>query len=247
MLDMDAKLMKKTLFIAFAVVLLTLSTSSAVTIFGRRGAGPPPTGLCDSCTGDKVLCWEMTAVDTDITNSGGCATTDTTATGTGSVELTAAPTGEDDYAIYSNASNEYYSFDTPDISAAGTIEFDLYVDTFVDEAMLVDFLGSTGVDELRIRLSGTDEMLVDFFGNSTEIYMFTDGANISTGAWYHITVKWREGTDNPSLYIAVDAYSTSVDNDLTAASDIWSTVDIGLMATTGAVHIKNLEIYDAYQ
>ena len=214
------------------------------------------TAFC-SCSGDLDFCWEVTANDTTITNSGGCSEGDTIAAATSSVELVAAPSGKTGYAIHAPTASDYYTFDvsTDDIISddAGTIEFDIYIDTWADVSAVFEFDDGTANNEISIRTDGGSNTDIEFrliyIGNTVAVAFSTSEVNGVEDTWYHIVAKWRQGVTDPSLSLQVDAIAASTNNtDLTNFASAGTRLRIGeLQSTTNYTYIKNIKVYKSWQ
>lgn len=207
--------------------------------------------FCSACTGDQLFCWEITANNTTITSSGGCSVGSTTATASGSPEIVAAPAGKTGYAIYTETTNEFYYFTvtTRDIfdEAAFTVQFDVYFTGFSDGAIIFRAQQSATVNDVRVEVASTDELKVDYYGNSVNVSATTTAANLATSNWYTVTIKGRTSDLDPNLYIEVNGDSASSNTNLTAFTSSASQVRYGTQTGTAYCYIKNIKVWNTWQ
>ena len=245
--------MKRLTLIILGVLLCTPLYSDMNTYV--IGSGVPGGAFCSNCgSGNLVFCWEVTADNTDITQSGGCSLGDYTATANSAISIEEAPSGKSGYAVRWTTKADYYSFDISggDIGSwsAGTVVFDVYITTLYDYTGFLAIRGLMGEDEVFVELYNTDELRINHEGgNNSPVRAYTLGADLQVNTWYTVTAKWRTGETDPSLSISANSVTGTSNTNLDAFSN--QPGSNGLMIgnfpnTPSAAYIKNIKIYNAW-
>lgn len=247
--------------LSLTVLLLLLATSCFAGFGMQIIEGPVPVSgggaFCSGCgTGNLVFCWEITADNVDITQSGGCSEGDTTATAQSQVALVEAPAGKTGYAIFMGGTDaggyDAYTFDIvlDDIfnDEEGTIIFDIYIPEWVDQFKILSCVPQANEDQFYICLTGGNEIRLVYEGsNAGGITVTTPAADMALDTWYTVAAKWRTGETDPSLSISCNGSTGTSNTDLTAFDTAPDVLRIGsLDGVNGYAYIKNIEVYNAW-
>jgi len=247
----------KRLFLAIAFLLISCQCFAGGVVMMGGGVPAAAAAFCSGCgTGaTPVFCWGISADDTTITNSDGCSQGDTTATLVSAADIVSNPSGSG-YALTIPGSYDTAAFDvtTDNIfnDEAGTIQFDVYIVTFVDSGVILRVIGEAATNELFIYIVFTDELRVYHEGNNAgQTFATTNTANLQANTWYTVTIKWTTANVDPNLSIEVAGMGTAgtSNTNLTAwttapATFYWGTRGSAL---TPAFYIKNIKVWDSWQ
>ena len=209
------------------------------------------------CSGSQTFCWDITADDTTITNSGGCSVGDTTVTLNPQADIVSDPTGiAGGYVLSIPSSYDWAELSSSGIfsETAGTLQFDIYFLSMTSWKRIFVASGALNTDHLLIsHLDPPDELYVEYrAGGATGINTTTPAANLATGIWYTITIKWRQGSTDPSLSITANSSTGTTNTDLSPTT--WTNALTTLRwpdaidREGGATfYIKNIRMWDAWQ
>ncbi len=253
----------KKLFIILLLLWAGVAYGASTTLSGTGSTGLSATGStgfvasggCD-CTGDVIFCWEITADDLTITNSGGCAagSGDTTGTVNSAADIVANPDG-DDYALSIPTTYDYVAFDVSsnDIfdPSTGTLQFDIYMHTWVSGRHIIYMYGLAGEDELAFGTSFDEgNYRLTSEGANAGAVVIDSTETVTFNEWVTVTVKWRTGVTDPSLSMTVEATTDTTNTDLTAWDNAATAINFGNKAGSSGgnvVYLKNITIYDSWQ
>lgn len=241
--------------LAFLLLVLSLPFIGGGTHFAARK------GIqCDDCSGDlSFAChWEGSdasdRLDIETGNPCGCSDGDTTGTIEGTATTSNSQKSDGSYSVHIPTCSDEIQYDitSEDIAQdnAGTITFDIYIVSWVDDARLCTvWVDNDETNAIYIMMRSSDEIRLRYVGNNNAQAAVTNGANLSLNTWYSVTAKWRHGATDPSLYIDVNSVSASNNNDLVAFSSSPNQLSIGDTQTTGApeYYIDNFKVYKTWQ
>jgi len=252
--------MKKILGLVFAILLVAGIVYAKCTGYYCGAASSGGSSFCTTCSGNLTFCWEITANDLTITNSGGCSAGDTTGTAASQATLSAAPSGRTGYAVEVGATDaggyDNIAFDTASIfnDESGTIQLDFYIPSdggFVAGTRLFGCEPQASQDRVEVVLAGTDEIrLLHEGANGGDDYVTTTSANIATDTWYTVIAKWRTGETTPYLSISCNGDTqTYTSSQLTAFDTAESILGFGNLGSgiNGYAFIKNIKLWNAWQ
>lgn len=237
-------------FLFIAVFFLFLSSSSFMPMVVCPGG---ETVSCDSCTGDLVFSWHCEDVDVTADTPCGCTAGDSEATLNETAAISGSQYNDGDESLYIANATDYATFaiSSYDIvdDAEGTITFDIYFTAQDTAVYLFDCYGSA-TNNMRIRTanSASDELVFNYYSDSNLVSAVTSAANLTTGVWYSVTAKWRQGVTDPSISLSVNGDTGTSNDDLTDPVSDWSVMRAGMFSGSGGTYyIDNLKVYDAWQ
>lgn len=248
------------LIVTIAAVLLTYSYVFAgfgYQVIGVVGVVAEEPGGCDSCSGDLALSWYMEGTDAtdrlDVTTGTpcGCSDGDETFSLTSSSISDSQSNGTGSWSLYVNGSssgaNITESISSVISSTSGTVQFDIYFTTIGDHIL---FWGgeNASTDYIRVKLTG-DELDGRWETNNSGTNVdATVDANLTTGTWYTVVLKWRTGDYSPNIYISVNGVSTSSDVNITDWDSAATFFQIGYDGTGAAsFYIDNFKVWSTWQ
>jgi hypothetical protein len=169
------------------------------------------------CSGDQS--WGWSAENTTITSGdpAGCADGQaTSASASGSAELSTTQNSDGTYAVHIPGGQDYYSisnFDSDEFDYnEGKLEFDVYIDTFAQYALLFE-ISYDGSNRLRVYLDGAaadiDIMGRWDGGGSTDYTGVADSGNFAEDEWLHVVVQWKLSESSADWDITVSDLNIS--------------------------------------
>jgi hypothetical protein len=176
-----------------------------------------PAGAVHDCSGDQS--WGWSAENTTITSGdpAGCADGQaTSASASGSAELSTTQNSDGTYAVHIPGGQDYYSisnFDSDEFDYnEGKLEFDVYIDTFVQYPLLFE-ISYDSSNRLRVYLDGAaadiDIMARWDGGGSTDYTGVADSGNFAEDEWLHVVVQWKLSESSADWDITVSDLNIS--------------------------------------
>lgn len=182
--------MKKLILIFCTVFLLVVNVNAGHFI---RKVG----GTADDCSGDLKFSWHMENDDVTLGDPAGCSDGDETGSITGSaiLDTTQKSDGQKSIKVSKSSGTGFYSFDVSsnDIidMQEGKIVIDLYVDTWVNNAVFIKWKDSGCYAMIRLRNSASD-IEVGAYVDQGSVYdtLETSGSGHTEDEWLRITYQW---------------------------------------------------------
>ena len=209
--------------------IMGVAGTGIATIMGKNYTDGDAVG--ETCTGSLVLIAHFENSDTITTGTpAGCsALGDTTWALGGSAAYTAdAATGSGSYSVNfptDSSSADQAVITTPDASgvwegSAGRLDFYMKISALPAAERGVIAVYSTSDNFVRTDLNADGELVVRHYATFART-LTTANCNMETGVWYHIIIKWREGTDDPSLSATCGENTETINDNLYS----WSGTD----------------------
>lgn len=155
--------------------------------------GPP----ADDCSGDLKFSWHMENIDVTLGTPAGCSDGDETGTlnSSASLSTTEKSDGTNSVKVEKSSGAGYYSFDVSsnDIIAMteGKLTIDLFVDTYVDNAVFIKWKDSGCYAMIRMRNDGSDIEVQAYVDQGTAIdTLETSGSGHTVDEWLRIIYQW---------------------------------------------------------
>jgi len=246
--------MKRILILTILLMSSLAWAGSTTVVVGQGGAGGGG-AFCTGCTGELLFCWEITAADVDLADSGGCSAGDAQATAQSGSSLESAPTGKTGYAIYSPGTYDahYFTVSSDDIidDSIGTIQLDFYIHTWTNLCELFR-LDVDSNNEMRLFLDTGDDLRLSYKGNGQAVSATSSGAGLVVDTWYTLTAKWRVSAGVQSLSISIDGVgeiaTSSTDLTAFASTPGANALKFGNGAGyDGDQYVKNIKIWSTWQ
>jgi hypothetical protein len=238
------------------VLLLYASSVSGMQLFAGR---PPAAGGGSGCTGSVTLEWNCEN-SADVTDSGnGCSVGDEVGAETDVAYESSSPTAQEGtYSVnFTTTTTSAVVFDVSsrDIvtEVAGTLSGYLWIDSWAEKDVIK--VTSASNDFIRLRTytgAGPSRQLeFEYRGNGTGVILQTDACDMSESEWVAFTMKWRQGSTDPSLYLYCSSgggTDTETSNtDLTSWAGSPATVTFGQSAGNNiSGNLDDLQIDNTY-
>lgn len=166
---------------------------------------------CDECTGGLVFAWHFENNDVTLANPCGCSILGDTVAGAGSGSPSLSTAGwysDGSYAGHYDATGEHHVFDITQngvaLGSEGRIEVDFSIDTWADNALLVELNPTSDGDSfMGVRLDGS-ESYVDvsaYWLVNSSTSRITAQSNYSGSNGLRAIMRWKVSNSNQDLKI----------------------------------------------
>lgn len=196
---------------------------------------------CEGTTLDGTH--DFTAGDNAATLSSTAAiNTDAARIGTNGLDIPSS----NDAAEFTISSNDLIS------TAGGSAAFSFRVTTWGNGAVIFTAVGTAGNDHIRVELGTTDELIFRHrVSGTSNLTLTTTAANIATGTWYSVVIRWDPSAEDRRIEVYDDAGSLiqAVEDTTTAFGPQTDLIALRIGETAGVacdVHIDNVFIADTY-
>lgn len=186
---------------------------------------------------------DFTSGDNTATlNSAAAINTDAVRIGTNGLDCPTA----NDYAEFTVTSNDLVSIN------GGAAAFSFRVTTWVNAAVIFRAQGTAANDHVTVELGTTDELVMRHrVSATTNQTVTTTAANLTTGVWYGVVIRWDPATDDKRLEVYNDAGTLieGVEDTSTAFGPQTDFIALRIGETTGQasdLHFDNVFIADTY-
>jgi len=238
------------IIVACLILMCCISTVSAFTS-GMAASGISVSG--DLCTGGLLFSWHGEDTNVTVGTPKGCSVGATTGTPNRTPSISTAQFHDGTHSIKIPTTSDRYTFavSSGDIvkRAAGTITLWLYINaTPTANTVFTEVIDSVSGKKIDIGFSGTTELKIRYVGNGTDTQAITSGANLTTGTWYFVTVKW-DVASGTKLSINVNGVTATSSAAITQMTNEPTSLIIGdpLSATSIDLYFDQIQIWDSWQ
>lgn len=108
------------------------------------------------------------------------------------------------YGMSFDGTGDFYDLSAASIvlPAAGAIGFWVNISNWVSNGHLLIVFGTVTNDQLMVQMSGTDEINFKHrVAGVTQLDLTTTAANLTTGNWYFIIIRWHAANDDRRLEV----------------------------------------------
>jgi hypothetical protein len=207
--------------------------------------------LSPPAAGDCTFAWhcESNATITNETPAGYSAGDVVPTMNSGAV-ITSAQfnDGDSSVSIPTASDRVLFTITSEDIASqdSGTVQFDIRMDDLATslEYCVLFYVDADNYLKLVGNSSNADELRLTWEGNNTAINLNTLTADIQVDTWYTCTIKWRQGSVDPSLSININGYTLTSTTDLTALTSDPAELWFGQQAGTAHPYwIDNIKVW----
>jgi len=237
------------------VILLTYSKVNAGWYYSRSDSEAG----CDDCSGTVMFQTHFEDLDVTTGTPCGCSDGDESGVtnGTAAISSTQKSDGTnslycadgEDYVVYTNTGNALIDLD------AGHLIFDLYIDTWVDNADVFGIRPDTN-NQIRIEMDGSSGA-IDFYlvhETNNDVYPMSCNSNKAEDTWLRLRYDWKQGVEGNDMKLQVwdltppdtlnNLEPIEEDNDFDAKTLGEGDLNIGVKdAAAAKVYIDNFSIH----
>lgn len=202
---------------------------------------------CDCSAANVLFCWDMESTTVTSGAPPGCSDGDTTATMNSSGAISSAQFNSGANSLSCPTTLDYASFSATALfnASEGTVEFWVYIDTFVADSFLFRFFLDTN-NRLALDLQNTSTARVRWIGGGTTVTATATGSALTTGAWHKVKIRWRAAGD-PNLSILINDGNEGTSNTDLPAMTTPTLMDIGNASNNAAVlFLDTIKVWDAW-